>query len=213
VGFFFESRGPGYQALMTLLSCRTTYFLMIGSGLFLGAWFVAEDQYLRDAPTTFRKTPCVVKVATVRVLSNSRRGATSYTPVITFTYTAGGLEHQAAGYRLFEGGMPWHEAERVAHGYQPGQETFCYYDPANPDRAVLSLEGDQVSLGMVVVLSILLLAGGLTGWIFLEYVVKSAAPKPPASLKEMEESLRTGRLAAGTAGPSDLRADSVVGAS
>ncbi len=135
MGYFFDSQGPGYQTLITVLSSRITYFFMIGLGLFLGAWFVAEDQYLRDAPTTFRKTPCVVEVATVRVLSNSRRGATSYTPAITFTYTAGGREHQATGSRLFEGGMPWHEAERVANGYRPGQETLCYYDPANPDRA------------------------------------------------------------------------------
>jgi hypothetical protein len=210
MGYFFDSQGSSYQALMTLLSCRTTYFFMIGLGLFLGAWFVVEDQYLRDAPTTFRKTPCVVKVATVRVLSNSRRGATTYTPAITFTYTAGGREHQAAGYRLFEGGMPWHEAERVAHSYRPGQETFCYYDPANPDRAVLSLEGDQLSLGMVVVLSILLLGGGLGGWIFLEYVVKPAASKPPQSLQEVEEALQTGRLVSASVPATDFRADSVV---
>ncbi len=210
MGLFFESRGPSYQALMTLLSCRTTYFFMIGLGLFLGAWFVVEDQYLRDAPTTFRKTPCVVKVATARVFINSRRGATSYTPVITFAYTAGGRERQASGYRLFEGGMPWHEAERVAHSYQPGQETICYYDPANPDRAVLSLEGDQQSLGMVVVLSILLLAGGLGGWIFLEYVVKPAASKPAQSLREVEEELRAGRPASTSLPATDLRADSVV---
>jgi Protein of unknown function (DUF3592) len=214
VGFFFGLQGPSYQALMTLLNSRTTYFLMIGLGLLLGAWFVAEDQYLRNAPTTFRKTTCVVNDVDVRVLNHNRRGApTSFAPVITFTFTADGREYEAAGYRLYEGGMGEDEADEIADRYEPGQQTFCYYDPANPDHAVLSLEGDQHSLGLLVVLSILLLAGGLTGWIFLEYVVKSAAPKPPASLKEMEESLRTGRLAAGTAGPSDLRADSVVGAS
>ena len=106
--------------------------------------------------------------------------------------------------------MPWHEAERVAHGYQPGQETFCYYDPADPDRAVLSLEGDQVSLGMVVVLSILLLGGGFGGWIFLEYVVKPAASKPPQSLQEVEEALRTGRPASTSLPATDLRAESAV---
>jgi Protein of unknown function (DUF3592) len=194
MGFLFGSQGPSYQALTTLLRSRITYFLMIGLGLLLGAWFVMEDQYLRDAPTAFRKTACVVTDVDVRAISHNRRGfATSFAPVISFTYQADGRERQGKGYRLYEGGMSEDEADDVAEQYDPGQQTYCYYDPANPDRAVLSLEGDQRSLGLCVALSILLLVGGLAGWIVLEYVVKPAEAKPSRSLEEIEEALGQGR--------------------
>ncbi len=181
----FSSRfgdGPSYQGLLTILSSRITYVGMIILGLLLGGWFAVEDQYVRCAPTTFRKAACVIEDSTVDVQGRDRFGMpTSFAPVITFTFTAAdGRERTVAAYRLYEGEMSEDEACNVAYRYEPGQETFCYYDPANPNRAVMSLEADRRQLGLALLCSALLLFGGVAGWAFLEVVVKpSQAPSPP----------------------------------
>lgn len=174
--------GLSYHNLLTVLSSRITYFLMIGLGLMLGGWFVVEDQYVRSAPTAFRRAACVVEDSTVAVQGRDRFGVpTSFAPVITFTFTAAdGRERTAAAYRLYEGEMSEEEACNVADRYEPGQETYCYYDPANPNRAVMSLEADRNQLGLVLLCSALLLFGGAAGWAFLQFVVKPGrAPSPP----------------------------------
>src|ERR1700676_5528607 len=123
--------GPSYHGLLTILSSRITYFLMIGLGLLLGGWFVVEDQYFRSAPTAFRKTVCVIEDSTVEVRGRDRFGApTSFAPVITFTSTAADArERTIAAYRLYEGKMSEDEPCSVADRYEPGQETSCYYGP------------------------------------------------------------------------------------
>ncbi len=180
--------GPSYQSLMTVLASRITYFLMIGLGLLLGGWFVLEDQYVRAAPSAFRKTACVIVDSGVAVHGRGRYGVpTSFVPVVTFTFKAeDGREYTASGYRLYEGGMSEGEAGEVADRYDPGQETYCYYDPADPAHAVLSLEADGRSLGLLVLFSVLLLFGGLAGWVILDFVVKPARPTPLASLDVAE---------------------------
>ena len=175
MNLFYTNREPSYRDVMTLLRSRITYFLMIGLGALLGAWFVAQDQYVRGAPTTFRKTPCVVDDVDVRIHGRDRRGyPTSFSPAVTFTFTAtDGRDHSVTGYRLYESGMAEEEAEDVANRYEPGQQTYCYYDPANPDHAVLTLEADGRVLGLLGFASILLLLGGVAGWVLVDFVCKA----------------------------------------
>jgi hypothetical protein len=175
MNLFYTNRGPSYQDVTTLLRSRYTYFLMIGLGALLGVWFVAQDQYLRDAPTTFRKTPCVIEDVDVRVTRRDRRGyPISYYPAVTFTFAAAdGRDHRVTGYRLYEIGVTESEAEEMVDRYEPGEETFCYYDPANPDHAVLTLEADGRSVGLLGAASILLLLGGVVGWVVVDFVCKA----------------------------------------
>lgn len=181
--------GLSYQALTTLLGSRITYVLMIGLGLALSASFVVEDQDLRSAPATFRKVPCVVEASGVEVRGRNRYGfPTSFAPVITFTYAAAdGREHTVSGYRLYEGGMSEVEAEEVADRYEPDEQAFCYYDPANPDRAVLTLAADGRGLGLLFLFSVLFLLGGAAGWAFLEFVVRRAPAPPGETLQGQNE--------------------------
>jgi hypothetical protein len=175
VNLFYTNRGLSYENVVTLLRSRITYFLMIGLGALLGALFIAQDQYLRDAPTTFRKTPCLVEDVDVRVTRRGRRSyPASYYPAVTFTFTAtDGRDHRARGYRLYELGVTKGEAEEMVHQYARGQHTYCYYDPADPDHAVLTLDADGRGVGLLGGASILLLLGGVVGWVVVDFVCKA----------------------------------------
>jgi len=190
--WYYPYRGPNYQAVMTLLRSRITYFGMVGLGLLLGLWFVLEDQDLRAAPSTFRKAPCVIEDSDVQVCGRGRWGApTSFAPVITFTFTAAdGQERTVTGYRLHEDGMSEGGAAEIADRYEPGQETWCYYDPADPQRAVLNLDPDRRALGWLVCLSVLLLLGGLAGLVLLHFAEKADRPPAPPSDDLLAEALR-----------------------
>jgi hypothetical protein len=185
-------RGPNYQTMATLLRSRITYFLMLGLGLLLAFWFVMEDGDLRAASSTFRKTPCVVEDSDIEVHSRDRWGMPrSFSPVVTFTFTAAdGKERTVTGYRLHEDGMPMDAAATIADRYEPGEQTWCYYDPADPERAVLSLDTERHTLGWLVFLSVLLLGGGVTGLVVLHFADKASRPlaAPPPDL--LAEALR-----------------------
>jgi uncharacterized protein DUF3592 len=190
--FFYYNYGPSYQSLTTLMRSRITYWLMIGLGLLFGVWFVLEDEYVHEAPSKFQKAACVVEDSDIEVHGRNRWGApTSFSPVVTFTFAAAdGQEHTVTGYRLCEDGMSMAAAAEVADRYEPGQETTCYYDPANPDNAVLSLEANRHTLGWLVFLAVLLLVGGVAGLVFVEFVVKRAERPPVVTPDVLEEALR-----------------------
>jgi hypothetical protein len=180
---FWWYPGPSYQAIMTVLRSRYTYWLMIAAGVALSVWFVCEDSYIRDAPSRLRRVPCVVDDSDVVVHSCDHHGwPTSFAPAVTFTYTAADGPHTATGYRLREGGMPEAEAEIIADRYPPGLQTSCWYDPDNPEKAVLTLEADTRSMGTMVVFALVLGLGGLVGWVVVDFVCKPFAASAPPPL-------------------------------
>jgi hypothetical protein len=57
----------------------------------------------------------------------------------------------------------------------------CYYDPANPEESVLTLDSDRRSFQGIVVVAILFLFAGLAGWIVIDFILPGMdkASKPP----------------------------------
>jgi hypothetical protein len=179
MNYYWRYTGPSYQTAIGLLRSRYTYFVLLGLGLLLGACFCYEDYYLRDLSTTFRKTTAVVLDVGVTVHSRTRyRTPTSFAPAVTFTFAAPDGRHTVTGYRIREGGMSEVEADRIADRFEPDQAVDCWYDPSDPQTAVLTPEPDRRHLGMLTVWAILLTGAGLAGWVVVDFVCKPAAPPP-----------------------------------
>jgi hypothetical protein len=162
---------------MTLLGSRITYFLLMGVGAALGACFVYLDRQDDTIRSTYQQTTCTVKSAEVSVdeevhHSRGRHYVTrTYYPEITYAYKVNGREHEGCDYRAFEGGMTEEEANAVVNRYAEGQTATCYYDPADPEEAVLTLESDRRGMYHVVTWGLLLLVGGLVGWVVIDFVL------------------------------------------
>jgi hypothetical protein len=180
LNYYWRYSGPNYQTAIGLLRSRYTYFVLLGLGLLLGASFCYEDYYLRDLSATFRKTTAVVQDVDVAVHSRTRyRTPTSFAPAVTFTFAAPDGRHTVTGYRLREGGMSEMDAARIADRFEPARAVDCWYDPADPQTAVLTTEPDRRHLGTLTVWAILLTGAGLAGWVVVDFVCKPAPAAPP----------------------------------
>ena len=169
-----------YTAIMTLLSSRYTYFLLIAIGGALGAYFFFLDREDQRIHTTFQQAPCTIKAAEVSVdeeihHSRGRHWVTrTYYPEISYTYKVNGQEYEGFEYRAFERGMTEEEANAVTDRYVEGSTSTCYYDPQDPEDSLLTLESDRRGMYNVATWGLFLLVIGLAGWVVIDFVLPSA---------------------------------------
>jgi Protein of unknown function (DUF3592) len=184
-----------YTALMTLLGSRITYFLLIGIGAILGAYFVYLDRQDEAIRTTYQQTTCTITSAEVSVEEEMHhtRGrhyvTRTYYPEIVYTFKVDGQQFEGEDYRAFEHGMTEEEANVVVARYSEGHSATCYYDPADPENAVLTLESDRSGMYSLATCGLVFLVGGLVGWAVIDFVLPSldqsakAAKKTPDDFK------------------------------
>jgi hypothetical protein len=98
----------------------------------------------------------------------------TYYPEITYAYKVGGQEYEGYDYRAFERGMTEDEANTVADRYREGATATCYYDPADPEDSLLTLDSDRRGMYYVGAWGLFLLVGGLIGWVVIDFVLPSA---------------------------------------
>src|SRR5260370_24170530 len=134
-----------YNAIMTLLGSRITYFLLIGIGAALGAYFIFLDREDQRIHTTFKQTSCTVKSSEVTVdeeIHHTRgRGhyiTRTYYPEITYAYKVGGQEYEGYDYRAFERGMTEDEANTVADRCPERSTGSGDFRPADPGSSLLT---------------------------------------------------------------------------
>jgi Protein of unknown function (DUF3592) len=171
-----------YTAIMTLLGSRITYFLLIGIGAALGAYFFFLDREDQRIHATFQQTSCTVKASEVTVdeeIHHTMRGrgryiTRTYYPEITYTYKVNGQEYEGYDYRAFERGMTEEQANDVVDRYREGQTATCYYDPADPEDSLLTLDSDRRGMYYVGAWALFTLVGGLIGWVVIDFVLPSA---------------------------------------
>ena len=176
-----------YSAIFTLLGHRVTYFLVMGLGGLIGAVFLFWDNEDRTMRSTYKQTTCKIEQAEVTVdehLTGGRRNrhiSRTYYPEIVYSYSVNGEEYQSDMYRFYEMGMTETEATTVVGRYTEGGSASCYYDPANPEDAVLTLDSDRSGMYTLAGFGLLLLLAGLAGWIVLDFILPAAdkASKPP----------------------------------
>jgi hypothetical protein len=172
------------EALLVLLRSRFTWILLAAAGLGLGAYLLHEDNRLRAIASTYRKTTCVVQTAevTYELRRSGRRGRIQtrvFFPEITYAYTVDGREYVGDRYEPTDRSMDAAEAEQVVSRYTPGRQQACWYDPANPGQAVLTLQYDTRHLYGMAAAALLLLFGGVAGWAFLEFLLPRLTTPPP----------------------------------
>jgi len=167
-----------YTAIMTLLGNRITYFLLMGLGAALGAYFYYLDRQDEAIRTTFQQATCTVTAAEVTVneeVHHTRwRGhyvTRTYYAEISYTFKVNGQEYEGYDYRAFEGGMTEEEANAVVARYEEGKTATCYYNPDDPEDAVLTLDSDRRGMYTVVTWGLVLLIGGLVGWVLIDFLL------------------------------------------
>jgi hypothetical protein len=100
---------------------------------------------------------------------------TSYTPIIEYTYTAGGQTYQ--GSRIFpDASMSYDHgtAQGIVNRYQPGAPVAVHYDPGDPAQAVLETKAKGGNLFLILggVFAVLGIVGCCIG-IVLVFVTRS----------------------------------------
>jgi hypothetical protein len=115
--------------------------LVIVSGLMtLAALYFLRAAYHRNGSTNWPTTSGVVRLAALKTNFKKPGATTQFTPFLCYTYTVDGIPR--AGTRLdFADGplrLPKNQAlEWIDRHYPPGKQVTVYYDPNDPDLAVL----------------------------------------------------------------------------
>lgn len=144
-------------------------FLMVlglAMGVF-GVWFMAEANRARSWPTT---SGTIVSV-TVRSSRGSSSSARRYHAEVLYRYSVDGSSFTSKRYQLGSGpnaGEFNHREEALDHSKQwvEGESIDVYYDPTEPDSAVLER---NASWGVYVpgILGFFFFLGGVAIWVSL----------------------------------------------
>jgi hypothetical protein len=115
-------------------------FLVVG--LLFGSLFAARAWRDVRIFTVWRPATCTVVEMNLRSTGGSGRSKPSYRPDITFTYEVGGKQFRCTGWDSWAlagdfGGGSHEYYTRVLERYEVGRAYPCWYDPADPSRAVL----------------------------------------------------------------------------
>jgi hypothetical protein len=173
----------------------------MGLGGLIGALFLVLDHEDRTMRNTFKQTKCKIEQAEVTVdehMTGGRRNrhmTRTYYADIVYSYSVNGEQHECDVYRAFERGMTEEEAVTVVGRYHEGSSATCYYDPADPDDAVLTLESDRSGIYSMAGFALFFLLVGLAGWIVIDYVLPGA-DKPSKAPKQQDFSVQMPELAA-----------------
>jgi hypothetical protein len=150
-GGFLDNLG----SCLEVLGISAVFFL-IGAGLSWWGWTIVRNARASAAwPTTQGQI-------TASEIEHSRdsEGDDSYTPRVTYTYQVNGLSYES--YMIKYGETSYGNegtALEILSRYPVGQAVNVYYDPTNPDRAVLE---PGVSGGSYILLGIGVLFVGVS---------------------------------------------------
>jgi len=109
-------------------------FAALGGGLFLALILEPLKDVIRAPQWT--AVPCQVEFSRVGVHEGD--DSTSYSVDVLYSYEAGGTRYRSSRYRLFNLSSSGYGDKRdVVRGLPPGMETTCYYDPSEPESAVM----------------------------------------------------------------------------
>jgi len=115
-------------------------FLLVG--LLTGGLFAVRAWRDVRTFTVWRPATCTILDKTISSTGGSGRSKPSYRPDITFRYEVGAKEYRCTGWDSWAlagdyGGGSSRYYERVLDRYEVGRAYPCWYDPSEPNRAVL----------------------------------------------------------------------------
>lgn len=123
-------------------------FFAVGGGLGYWGWTILQDA---RASATWPNTPGQVVSSDVRHSTDSE-GGDSYSPEVTYQYSVNDQSYQADRIKFGENSYNSNRrAQEEVDRYPVGRTVDVYYDPAEPEKAVLE---PGVSGGSYIVISI-----------------------------------------------------------
>ncbi|MBE2222281.1 MAG: DUF3592 domain-containing protein [Anaerolineae bacterium] len=144
-------------------------FLLVGAGLSWWGWTILQNaRASADWPSVEgRVTSSLVDYST------DSDGGDSYSPKVTYVYVANDLSYESRTIKFGENSYgSERKAQEITSRYPEGQAVTVFYDPANPDKAVLE---PGVSSGSYIVLGIgalfVLIALFVPIFIFIRFVL------------------------------------------
>ena len=110
-------------------------FLLVG--VFAGYFMFLKPVFKIWLSSSWPQVPCVIESS--RMTESSDSDGTTYGVEVIYRYQYQGTAYVGDKYDFISGTSSGHEAKaRIVRNYSPGQKTFCYVNPVNPDDAVLS---------------------------------------------------------------------------
>jgi hypothetical protein len=147
-------------------------------------------------------TPTPASILSSEIEEHSSTDGTTYSPKITYRYSAAGAEHTSDRYSFGDMATSSHRrAKDATLRYPAGATTTAYVDPADPSRATLRTGIEGTSLFLVLFL-LPFNAVGIIGW---KYAISRATrPARPAGGLLLRDDSRTALLRLSHADPFDV---------
>ena len=117
------------------------WLALISGGMFLGALvFFLPAAIHRDRSTQWPRVPGVVRVTGLKTYLHKPHKEPSFTPTVCYTYTVEGIPRTSTRLDFADVRPVFREGEAIRwleSNYPVGKQVPVYYDPSNPDNAVL----------------------------------------------------------------------------
>jgi len=125
----------GSKRRKTALAFVAGAFVLLMGGLFLGigVWCLWRDWRVNNVFREVRAT-----VIGTRIDTHSDDGKQKYLPRVIFAYEVGGQEYRSPRYDTAKSSGSKSRAQEIIDRYEKGQIVTAYYDPEDPDMAVLA---------------------------------------------------------------------------
>ncbi|HEX9945088.1 MAG TPA: DUF3592 domain-containing protein [Thermoanaerobaculia bacterium] len=154
-------------------------FLLTGGIVSVFTFVLPTAGYL--AARSWTQTECDVLES--RVAESTDSDSTTYRPEIVYTYSAGGRTYRSDRYDFFGVWSSGRKGkEEIVARYPPGARVTCWFDPANPEEAVLSRElGLLHLLGLLPLIFVFVGLGGLVWTVRAGRRARALAAAPVAA--------------------------------
>jgi hypothetical protein len=126
---------PSAQKFATLQKCLA----LISALMTLTALAFLPAAYHRDHSRNWPTTPGVIRAAALKTNFQKPGSTTQYSPSLSYSYTVDGIPRASTRIDFAESlRFPKDQAlEWIDRNYPPGKQVTVYYDPKDPDLAVL----------------------------------------------------------------------------
>lgn len=168
-----------------------TLFLLFWSAI-TGAFDVLATRGIAAQLHSRSFTPTPASILSSEIEEHSSTDGTTYSPKITYRYSAAGAEHTSDRYSFGDMATSSHRrAKDATLRYPAGATITAYVDPADPSRATLRTGIEGTSLFMVLFL-LPFNAVGIFGWKYA--ITRATRPARPAGGLLLRDDSRTALL-------------------
>ena len=180
------------KQIFTLIFC-----LIFGAGGFAGLWMTILGPAIAAYNTQdWIEATCLVVSSEVEIGTGSE-GETTYTPVIRYTYQAGGRSYESTRYDLSPFSARGSNASAaIVARFPPNTRVPCFIDPDEPENALLdrSFFDFTSGIGAFLLVAFAIIPVGVIGGMLRNKRRRKLQPQPEPSISRVETSSGEWRL-------------------